>query len=285
VELSVWVQIPLGTPTVNKEQKIEYLVKFKSTIDKWSFSRQYGNSEEEERAEKQLSTYWGIASEILKGLGYKIDIEITNDRGTKIGTGDLFADGFIASRDIHKYSNLSKIESYVLGAIEKLKVGMIPKDNVLPSLNTVINILNSFPDIVSRLKFRRKGKNSLEIIDEYDVQDVVYVMLKGIFPTLQYEDPTTKVGPNSSRADFTIVDLGIYIETKYISEKGKEKTIHDECLTDIQKYGKQENCQKIIFFVYDSFKCIDNQYAFKSGIGTSHISDGKEVEIITLIFN
>jgi hypothetical protein len=262
------------------------LKKFKTTIEEWFELQRQSKNDERDEKEKELAASWGVVSEILKGLDYKVEVEITNERGTKIGVGDMFTDGFFSTWDgMDRIKNIQKIQSSVLGAIEKLQIGEIVRENVLPSLNTVLNILNSFPDIVSRFKFRRKGKSALEISDEYDVQDFIYVMLKGVFPTLQYEDQVSKVGPSSSRADFTISDLGLFIEVKYISKKGKEKIIHNECLTDIQKYGKQDSCQKIIFFIYNAEKCIDNQYAFKTGIGITHSLDGKEIEIITLIFN
>lgn len=276
---------------MDKTQKIERLKKFEEQISTWFEIRQKGYSADQELEEKtkELAKGWGTVSEILKGLDYNLEIEIADSNRSKSirpKLGDLFHDGIFAVNNTHvQYEHMRKLFSFVLSAIQKIESGVIVRENVLPNVNLLFNVLNSFPDVVSRLKYRRSGKSPLEIKDEYDVQDIVYVMLKGVFPTLQYEDPTSKVGPNSARADFTISDLGVFIETKYISEKGKEKIIHDECLTDIQKYGKQDSCQKIIFFVYDPEKCIDNQYAYKAGTGGMHTFDGKEVEVLTLIFN
>ncbi len=275
---------------MNKEQKVEYLKKFEALITEWFALRNNGRNWEEMHAKIiEMARLWGNVSEILKGLDYKVEIEITDsNRGKNIKPqiGDLFHNGIFSSTHTgDQYTHMSTLYSYVLGAIEKVNTGVIVRENVLPNLNLVISILNTFPDVVSRLKYRRKGKTPLEIADEYDVQDILYVMLKGAFSTLQYEDPTPKDGLTSARADFVIGDLNTYIETKYISEKGKEKDIQDECMLDIQKYGTQDNCYKIVFFIYDPHKCVDNQFSFKTALERNRSIEGKEIEVITLIIN
>lgn len=276
---------------MNKEQKIEYLKKFETLISEWFDLRQKGGMSGDlmNQKVKEMAKLWGVVEEILKGLDYKVEIEIIdNNRGKNIKPqmGNIFHNGIFSSiNTMNEFVYMSTLHSYALGAIEKIDKGVIIRENVLPNINLVISILNTFPDVTSRLKYRRKGKVILEISDEYDVQDILYVMLKGAFSTLQYEDPTPKDGLISARADFIISDLGTYIETKYISEKGKEKDIQDECLLDIQKYGIQENCQKIVFFVYDPNKCIDNQFAFKASLEKNRSIEGKDIEVITLIIN
>lgn len=275
---------------MNKEQKIECLKKLEDLISEWFEIRKKSGSWDAEHPKViEMARVWGVASEILKGLDYKVEIEIAdNNRGKNIKPqiGDLFHNGiFSSTHDSDQYTNMLTLHSYVLGAIEKLNTGAIVRENVLPNVNLLIGILNTFHDAVSRLKHRRKGKNNLEIIDEYDVQDILYVMLKGAFSTLQYENPTPKDGLTSARADFVINDLNTFIEVKYISEKGREKDIQDECTLDIQKYGTQENCYKMIFFIYDPNTCIDNQFSFKGSLEKNRSIEGKEIEVITLIVN
>lgn len=275
---------------MNKEQKIDYLKKFEDLVTEWLDIRQKGSQWDLMHSKViEMARLWGVVSEILKGLDYKIEIDIVDsNRGKNIKpqTGDLFHNGVFSSMNTHdQLGYMMTLYSYVLSATDKVNKGVIVRENVLPNLNLVISVLNTFSDVVSRLKYRRKGKVSLDISDEYDVQDILYVMLKGSFSTLQYEDPTPKDGLTSARADFVISDLNTYIETKYISTKGSEKTIQDECLLDIQKYGIQENCYKIIFFIYDPNKCIDNQFAFKASLERNRVIEGKEIEVITLIVN
>ena len=267
---------------MNKEQKIEYLKKFEALVSKWFDSR--GHVEILEMAK-----LWGVVSEILKGLDYKIEIEISDDgrgKNIKLKTGDLFHIGVFSPLDTRvQLTHMLILQSYILGAIEKVDKGVIVRENVLPNLNLVISVLKTFPDVVSRLKYRRKNKVPLDVNDEYDVQDILYAMLKGPFSTLQYEDSMPKDGITSARADFVIHDLNTYIEAKYISKKGREKGIQDECMLDIRKYGIQEDCYKMIFFIYDPNKCIDNQFAFRASLEKDRVIKGKEIEVIILIVN
>ena len=50
-------------------------------------------------------------------------------------------------------------------------------------------------------------------------------------------------------------------------------------------YSKDPICNKIIFFIYDPNKRIDNKYAFEDGLGNKCDVDDKSVEIITIIKN
>ncbi|GEM_PF-4421347 len=275
---------------MDRGQKIKYLKKFESVISDWNELRQKGDPGDLMRKKVlEMAKLWGVVAEILKGLDYKIEVEITDDgrgRNIKPKTGDIFHNGIFSSLDTRiELENMLSLHSYVLSAIEKINKGIVVRENVLPNLNLLIGILSVFPDAVSRMKYRRKGKSTFEINDEYDVQDILYLMLKGAFSTLQYEDPTSKDGPSSTRADFVIRDLNTYIEAKYISTKGREKEIHDECMLDIQKYGSQPDCFKIVFFIYDPNKCIDNQFSFRASLEKNRSVEGKEIEVITLILN
>lgn len=275
---------------MNKEQKVQYLKNLETLISEWLELHQKGDPKNRQsEAIVEMAKLWGVVSELLRGLDYRLDIELEDEnRGKSIKpkTGDLFHNGIYASNNTwHQRTYMLTLHSYILSAIEKIDKGVIVRENVLPNLNLVISVLNTFPDVVSRLKYRRKGKTPLEVHDEYDVQDIIYVMLKGAFSTLQYEDPTPKDGLTSARSDFVINDLNTYIEAKFISEKGKEKEIQDECTLDIQKYGTQENCYKIVFFVYDPNKFIDNKFSFKASLEKNRSIEGKEIEVITLIVN
>src|SRR6266481_1382380 len=165
---------------MNKEEKIEYLKKLETLISEWFAMRSKGgNWEGMHEKVIEMARLWGNVSEILKGLDYKVEIEIADsNRGKNIKpqVGDIFHNGVFSSTHTgDQYTHMTTLYSYVLGAIEKVNTGVIVRENVLPNLNLVISILNTFPDVVSRLKYRRKGKAALEISDEYDVQDILYV--------------------------------------------------------------------------------------------------------------
>lgn len=273
---------------MDKKTQIESLERFISLIKAWFDFRNRGKFEEMEKAGEDLQSEWGVIEEIFKqiGLTYSGQLYDYEEKGVKNPIGDYFIDGFIGGQDDRpKVYSILKLKALASSAKTKIQTAIPLVINTLPSVNQVINILNRFPDVLSRLTHRRSGKIPLNIEDEYDMQDIIYVMLKGPFPTLQYEDPNRKVGTTSSTIDFIIDELGLFLETKFISVKGKEKEIQKQCREDIISYGNQTNCFRIIFLIFDPNHSIDNEYAFKSGL-EGHISIGdKEIEVTTLIIH
>ncbi len=270
---------------MDKKNQIKYLDKFIKLSKDWVKARDKGYDTEEDLKEK-LQEVWGVVEEIFKQLGISYHGELENIRmkGYKNRVGNLFIDGFIGGRGFGpQKDNIEKLRGLAIGARTKIKTSISLVGNTLPTVTLAINILESFPDVVSKFLYRRQGKSPLKVTDEYDVQDIIFSMMRGSFPTLQYENPNQKAGITGSIADFTINELGLFIEVKYIDKKGKEKLVQEECKKDIISYSKQPNCQKIIFFVYDPNRCIDNEHAFKGGLDSKIVEENKTIEIYTLV--
>jgi hypothetical protein len=117
----------------------------------------------------------------------------------------------------------------------------------------VIQVLEQFGNAVKKLTHtRRKGHESFKISDEYDVQDLLYIILKPLFPKLTEEEPTPKVGGKYNRIDLVIREEGIMIEVKMIKEKDRdEKDFIEQLKNDIQSYYKYHFLKELIIFVYD----------------------------------
>ena len=98
---------------------------------------------------------------------------------------------------------------------------------------------------------KNPSKNILKIDDEYDVQDILYVVLKSVFPTIKYENPLAKLGGSSTRLDFVLIEEGIIIEVKQIREEEKnDKKFIQQIKIDLQSYHVLDYLKEIIFYVY-----------------------------------
>ncbi|RSC93708.1 PD-(D/E)XK nuclease domain-containing protein [Tenacibaculum singaporense] len=117
-------------------------------------------------------------------------------------------------------------------------------------------IFHNFPNAVQKIiSNRRKGHPEFEIKDEYDVQDLLYVILKSIFPNMRDEDPIPKVGSKSTKIDLILREEKILIEVKMIKEKDSNETHFIEQLkVDFESYHKCVWLDKLFCFVYDPFK-------------------------------
>ena len=154
----------------------------------------------------------------------------------------------------------------------------------LTSLELVRQVINNFPEAIKKIKSRRKGKDVFEFSDEYDVQDILYVMLKPLFPKMREEDPIPKVGSNSTKIDLILREEKILIEVKMIkmSDSDEGKFIK-QLKEDIQSYHVCQWLENLVCFVYDPYDKTKDRTNFYDLNGTQVIK-GKSfnVEVIIL---
>lgn len=127
--------------------------------------------------------------------------------------------------------------------------------NNLSALDVVNRVLLNFHNSTRKIVTgRRSGHDAFKIADEYDVQDLLYIMLKGIFPLIKEEDPIPRVGIKSTRIDLILREEGILIEAKMIKESdSNEKDFVEQLKNDIQSYHSCEWLKHLVCFVYDPF--------------------------------
>jgi hypothetical protein len=118
------------------------------------------------------------------------------------------------------------------------------------------DVLYNFSNAVQKInKERRKGHLVFKIEDEYDVQDILYVILKSIFPNLRDEDPIPKVGASSTKIDLILREEKILIEVKMIKMKDSdEKKFIQELKIDFESYHECKWLNKLFCFIYDPYK-------------------------------
>ncbi len=120
----------------------------------------------------------------------------------------------------------------------------------------VRQILNNFSNAVQKITTnRRQGHSPFIISDEYDVQDILYVILKPLFPNLRAEDPIPIVGAKSTKIDLILREEKILIEAKMIKQSdNNEKHFIEQLKVDIESYHSCQWLDKLFCFVYDPSK-------------------------------
>lgn len=155
--------------------------------------------------------------------------------------------------------NISKSEVDVQTQIllEDLEMVLLQTKYVNKTTEEVVrDVLNNFSNAIQKIiKDRRKEHPKYIIEYEYDVQDVVYVVLKSIFPNLRDEDPIPKVGAKSTKIDLILREEKILIEVKMIKKKDSNETHFIEQLkVDFESYHECKWLSKLFCFVYDPYK-------------------------------
>lgn len=151
----------------------------------------------------------------------------------------------------------SDLDIYTLLLLEEIESQHLQVKFISKTTEEVLrDIFYNFPNAVQKIiKNRRKGHPEFEIKDEYDVQDILYVIIKSIFPNMRDEDPIPKVGGKSTKIDLILREEKILIEVKMIKETDSNETHFIEQLkVDFESYHKCVWLEKLFCFIYDPFK-------------------------------
>jgi len=162
---------------------------------------------------------------------------------------------------------------------------LITKYNDKTAEEIVRDILNNFGNAIQKIiKNRRSDHSNFLIKDEYDVQDILYVILKSIFPKLREEDPIPKVGAKSSKIDLILREEKILIEVKMIkANDSNEIKFIDQLKIDFESYHECKWLDKLFCFVYDPYKKTKDIISFKDLNGNrAKGSHNFNVEIIVV---
>lgn len=119
------------------------------------------------------------------------------------------------------------------------------------SLEWVIGILERFPAFCRQLRERHDNRTTLEINDEYDVQDLVHALLMLHFDDIRDEEASPSFAGASSRQDFLLKTEKIVIEVKKTRKNLGARKLGEELITDMARYREHPDCETLICFVYD----------------------------------
>ena len=116
---------------------------------------------------------------------------------------------------------------------------------------TVELIMNRFHQVARQLRHRYSNRATLDINDEYDVQDLFHALLKLYFDDVRPEEYTPSYAGAASRTDFLLKSEQIIIELKKSRKTLKAKEVGEQLIVDSQRYQAHPDCKRIICFVYD----------------------------------
>lgn len=108
-----------------------------------------------------------------------------------------------------------------------------------------------FHMVARQLRVRYSSRSTLEIDDEYDVQDLLHAILKLNFDDVRREEWTPSYAGGSARADFLLKEEGIVIEVKKTRQGLSVADIGAQLLVDIARYQTHPDCKQLVCFIYD----------------------------------
>lgn len=135
-------------------------------------------------------------------------------------------------------SGLTRAEAQLL-ALKHTVETFWPEATVLKAvddkLSNLISIISRFHTVARQLRDRHSNRPTLEINDEYDVQDLFHALLKIHFNDIRSEEVAPSYAGGSSRMDFLLKDEKLVVELKKTSQSLGAKEIGGQLLVDIQR--------------------------------------------------
>lgn len=190
------------------------------------------------------------------------------------------ANGLSCLSKIYDIENFIKLSQRLIRQVEIRENVSNEGEIVLDGISNVLGICKKFHVVARQLRNRRNNRTTLEIEDEYDVQDLLHSLLKIYFDDIRPEEWVPSYAGSSSRIDFLLKKEKIVIEVKKTRKNLIDKEIGEELLIDIAKYKQHSDCKALICFIYDPEGRIGNPRGLENDL--NQLSNN-ELNIITII--
>lgn len=148
----------------------------------------------------------------------------------------------------------------------------------------LMEIFEGISSSASILQNRDGDRPGFEITCETDFQDLLYAIMKPIFPDARPEEYTPKHATSSKRIDFVIPKISTVIEAKYVRDSRHATKIPGELKVDIESYHAHTDCQQMYGVVWDGNSEIEDIENFEKDLTGPRTIGGDtfHVEIIVL---
>ncbi|MFP8966125.1 hypothetical protein ACKC9G_06080 [Pokkaliibacter sp. CJK22405] len=121
----------------------------------------------------------------------------------------------------------------------------------LSAIGKVELLIRRFHKVARQLRSRYGSRSTIEIEDEYDVQDLFHSLLRIYFDDVRPEEYTPSYAGSASRVDFLIKQEKIIIELKKTRQGLSAKEVGEQLIIDSQRYQAHPDCNTLVCFVYD----------------------------------
>ena len=146
------------------------------------------------------------------------------------------------------------------------------------ALELVRKICTRFHAVARQLRLRREYRATLEVEDEYDVQDLFYALLRLEFDDIVTEDWMPSYTESANRTSFRLKREKIAIVVKKTRPGLGAREVADQLVIDCQRYSTHPDCTSLFCFVYDPEGRIGNPRGLEAEL--TSIGDERNIEVL-----
>lgn len=182
---------------------------------------------------------------------------------------DTFPDYFRAIEAAYK-------SRFKAGADDAGSLSQAVSNDPLELLRT---ILLRFHAVAVQLRERYDNRPTLDVSDEYDVQNLLHALLCLHFDDIRPEEWTPSYAGKSSRVDFFLKPEKIVVEVKKTRPGLGAKELGDQLIIDKERYSKMADCKTLLCFVYDP----ENRVANSAGLEGDLAEDAEDFRVEVMV--
>lgn len=131
-------------------------------------------------------------------------------------------------------------------------------------------ICSRLPLVIQQLRRRHNERTTLDVEDEYDVQDVLHALLHVFFDDVRPEEVVPSYAGKSTRMDFLLKKESAVIEAKMTHRGLQAREVGEQLVLDITYYQSHPDCKKLFCVVYDPEHRIGNPRGVEGDLSKKH---------------
>lgn len=187
------------------------------------------------------------------------------------------------------YASVEEIRSTVSAVLTRIErnknlfVGASGPVSIAESERKLVDALDQlilrFHAVAVQLRSRHSDRDTLDVNDEYDVQDLMHALLRLHFNDVRPEEWVPSYAGSASRTDFLLPEILTVVEIKKTRQGLNAKSVGEQLIIDIAKYKRHPQCKRLVCFVYDP----EGRIANPVGIENDLASGGEGIDVRVFI--
>jgi hypothetical protein len=136
----------------------------------------------------------------------------------------------------------------------------------------IVQLCRQFDIVVRQIRRRHAGRATLDVKDEYDVQDLLHALLLVRFDDVRAESWNPTYLGGASRIDFLIPEAEMIVEVKKTRSDLTERKIGDQLAEDVTRYSDpaaNRGASTLICFIYDPDREIANPRGLENDLAAA----------------
>lgn len=240
---------------VSDSNVLDMLEELKNILDIYN-PIMYESSEQSKELSEKIPQLYGAVETVYKQCTGNLKVKVKERGGFDIFP-NYFEAGYLSGSSIHSHTGYQELLK-VMGRIKAEGIIQNSINSESEAITNILTIIKRFHQVTRQIRSRYSQRPTIEIEDEYDVQDLFHSLLKLYFDDIRPEEYTPSYAGSASRVDFLLKEEKIIIEIKKTRKGLNGKIVGEQLIIDSQRYQSHPDCGQLICFVYDPEGRISN---------------------------